>query len=64
MFSLIDRAFPPVAVANFNFEDWGVMAGVTAVCFPLGYLAGERLSALMLVAAAPPAAPLIRCHRQ
>lgn len=35
----------PVAVSNFSIEDWGVLAGVTAVSFPLGYLAGERCTA-------------------
>jgi len=28
------------AVGNFNFTDWGILGGLTAISYPLGYLAG------------------------
>ncbi|KAL4855037.1 Protein S-acyltransferase 11 [Chlorella vulgaris] len=31
-------------VSNFNLEDWGLAAAVTAISFPLGYLAGAQRS--------------------
>jgi len=49
---------PACAVGNFSMEDWGVFAGVTAVSFPLGFIAG----APWLACGAVPALPVGRCH--
>lgn len=37
----LPRCSPP-AVGNFSMDDWGLFAGVTAVSFPLGWLAGAH----------------------